>query len=161
MPKTGLLTITRRIFCAACFALAVAWPSEGAQAGGDSTDKQRVVAVGRERIECGRREVRVLRGDQPVVLPRFTELLVATAVEREADLEKLSGQHVAIVKSLKMRDQWEVHVNVVWGGTEFALPENVFEVKRVVSSSAEAPVEVHVNGKSYRLRPGQVVLVLG
>ncbi len=161
MPKTGLHKITSGIFCAACFALAVAWPLQGALAKDDSTDKQRVVAMGSERIECGKHQVRVLRGNQPVELPRFTELLVATAVGREADLEKLSGQRVAIVNSLKVRDQWEVHSNIVWGGREFVLPENVFEVKKVVSSSAEASVEIHVNGKTYRLRPGQAILVLG
>lgn len=161
MPRTGLRMMVGGICCGVCLALASVWPSQGAQAGVDSTDKQRVVAIGSERIDCGRRQVRVLRGDRPVDLPRFTELLVAKSVEQEASLEKLSGRHVAIVKSLKMRDQWEVHVNVVWGGREFALPENVFEVKKVVTPSAETPVEIRVNGKSYRLRPGQAVLVLG
>ena len=162
MSKVGLRRMASATFCATCFALAAAWPSQGTQANDDFLDKQRVVAVGSERIECGRREVRILRGNQPLELPRFRELLVANAVGHEASLAKFSGRRVAIVKSLKMRDQWEVYANAVWRGKEgLSLAENVFELKKVVSSSDKAPIEVHVDGRTLRLKPGQILLVLG
>ena len=100
----------------------------------------------------------VPHGNQSVELPRFRELLVAKAVGHETTLKKLSGRRVAIVKSLKKRGQWEVYANVVDG---LSLAENVFELKKVVSSSDKTPVEVHVNGTTLRLKPGQILLVLG
>ena len=158
MPRAGFRVIAKSVLCVACFALAATWPSQGTQARDDQLDTQRVVAVGSERIERGRREVRILHGNQSVELPRFRELLVAKAVGHETTLKKLSGRRVAIVKSLKKRGQWEVYANVVDG---LSLAENVFELKKVVSSSDKTPVEVHVNGTTLRLKPGQILLVLG
>jgi hypothetical protein len=160
MPGTGLGIIARVICSATCIAVAAAWPSHGAQVYDDSKDNHRVVAIGIERIDRGTRQVRVFRGNEPVELPRFTELLVAKPVKGESTLEKLSSGRVAIVNSLKVRGQWEVYANAV-GMAELALAGNVFKVKRVIPSSTESPVEVRVNGETHHLKPGQVLIVLG
>lgn len=117
-----------------------------------------VVALATERIDRDCREVRVYSARRPLELPRFYELLVARAEQDGSELEKLTGRYVTIVLSMKLADTWEVYTNAAWGP---ALAGNVFRVKRVLTSSKQAPLEVRVNGTLYRLEPGQILIVLG
>ena len=160
MPRPGFRMLAKVIFCTMCVALAGTWPSQGNQSRGDQREAQRIVAVGSERIERGRHEVRILRGNQPVDLPRFRELLVANVVGPEAGLESFYGRQVTIVRSLKGPGRWEVYLNAVAVGG-LLLAENVYELKKVISSPEKAPIEVYADGKALRLGPGQVLLVLG
>lgn len=153
-------TVAGVTFSAACLTLTAAWCLEHPQTKKDSPPPPHLVAIATERIERRQQEVQVFRGNERVKLPRFTELLVARAADGADELDRLPDQHVAVVKSLKQAGRWEVHANVTSMG-ELTLPENIFAVKMVIVSSGRAPVEVHVNGKTLRLEPGQVILILG
>jgi hypothetical protein len=157
-----VLALVAATVCTICAGTAAAWPSQENPTKDEATLAQHLVAIATERIVRDKQDVRVLVGKQSVELPRFSELLVATSTASEKSLNSLTGRRVAIVKSLKEQGQWEVHANVVWSGRgELALADNIFKVKKVVASSAEAAVEVHVNGKVHSLKPGQILLVLG
>jgi len=117
------------------------------------------VAVATERIQRNERQIRVRRAKRFVRLPYFIELLVATPVGGQVPVDSLVGEKVALVRSDKHRDNWEVRRDIVWGMLD--LPENVFVVKQVFTSTAKDPIEVIVNSKIHRLNAGQILILLG
>jgi hypothetical protein len=119
-----------------------------------------LVALATERIDRDCREVRVFSARRPVELPRFHELLVARAGQEELELDKLTGHYVTIVPSRKVADLWEVYADTGWGVGP-TLAGNVFCVKKILPSTSAKPLEVHVNGELYRLKSGEVLIVLG
>jgi hypothetical protein len=46
-------------------------------------------------------------------------------------------------------------------GDTLALPENVFRIQKVLSSTVKDQVKVQIDGRVYRLEPGEVLLLLG
>jgi hypothetical protein len=121
-----------------------------------------LVAEVRQRVETDRLEVRVYQRKKPVQLAGFMELFVVTPLPgpRKA-LENLTQKSVAIFRSEKKPDRWEVYQDV-WIGTghEQTLAGNVFKVKQVLISSARSPVELRLDGQTIRLEPGDALLVL-
>src|ERR1039457_3191832 len=95
-----------------------------------------LIAVVTQRIETDRLEVRVYQGKRRVQLTPFTELFVVTPVPRQPKIiENLASRSVAIVRSEKKPDRWEVYEDV-WAGTggkgdsrNLTLADNVFKVK--------------------------------
>ena len=117
-------------------------------------EPSRLVALAARRMERGQHEVRVFRGKQALEPPAFLELLVARPVDASANLSALRGEKVALVRSLKNREQWEVHSSVGWDVLD--LPANIFVVKEAVAGSGKQPLEVRVNGEVYRLQKGEI-----
>jgi hypothetical protein len=129
--------------------------------------------------------VRVYQGKQLVQLAHFTELFVVTPLGgRSQTFESLVGRSVAIVRSAKRRDLWEVYVlstEAIFGrqgrllegfyepvqqhvplkfGQELTLPENIFKIKQVFISSRQHPVEIKLDEQIIYLKLGDALVVL-
>jgi hypothetical protein len=121
------------------------------------------VAQVKERIEMDRFEVRVYQGKKLVQLPRFMELYVVTPLPGSPNpIENLAKKSVAIFRSEKNPERWEVYQDV-WAGTggdALTLADNVFKVKQVLISSPQSPIELRLDEKVVQLKPGDVLLVL-
>jgi hypothetical protein len=123
-----------------------------------------LIAEVRQRIDTDRLEVRLYQGKKLVQLARFTELFIVTPLPRPSKaIEDLTNRSVAIVRSEKYPDRWEVYQDV-WVGTGGAemltLADNVFKVKQVVISSSQSPLELRLDEKILRIKPGDALLVL-
>jgi hypothetical protein len=120
------------------------------------------VAQVRERIERDRLEIRVYQGKQLVQLASFLELCIVEPISGPVKaIENLAHRSVAIVRSDKNPDRWEVYQDV-WagGGRELTLADNVFRVKQVLISSPRNPIELRLDEKVVNVEPGEAVLVL-
>jgi hypothetical protein len=120
------------------------------------------VAEVRQRIETDRLEVRVYQRKKLVQLAGFMELFVVTPLPGPPEtMENLAKRSVAIVRSEKNHDRWEVYQDVWAGvGKELTLADNVFKVKQVFISSQRSPIELRLDGQTVRLKPGDALLVL-
>ena len=153
--------------------------------GASTSSTSILVAEVNQRIETDRLQVRVYQGKQLVQLARFTELFVVTPLGGGSQtIESLIGSSVAIVRSAKRRDRWEVYVlrsvavlgrqgRLLEGfyepvqqhvpiriGQELMLAENVFKVKQVFVSSRRRPVEIKLDGQVIYLKSGDALVVL-
>jgi hypothetical protein len=120
------------------------------------------IAVVTQRIETDRLEIRVYRGRKLVRLTPFMELFVVTPLPGQPKtIENLANRSVAIVRSEKKSDRWEVYLDV-WAGSgrEMTLADNVFKVKQVFISSPQSPIELRLDEKIMGLKPGDALLVL-
>jgi hypothetical protein len=120
------------------------------------------VATSTQRMDRDGAEVRVYRGRQRVELfPGFHELVTATSADHQKGigLDGLAGKSVILVPSEKRANQWDIFTGV--GGTgDRVLADNIFKVRQVLLSSQENPIEVRIDGRIHRLKPGQALLVM-
>ena len=122
------------------------------------------IAEVRQRIDTDRLEVRLYQGKKLVQLARFTELFIVTPLPKPSNaIDNLTNRSVAIVRSEKDPDRWEVYQDV-WVGTGGAdmltLAGNVFKVKQVIISSSQSPLELRLDEKIVQIKPGDALLVL-
>jgi hypothetical protein len=100
-------------------------------------------------------------------------------------IESLVGRSVAIVRSAKRRDIWQVYVlsSVAVFGRQgrllegfyepvqqhvptrmyqnpLTLPENIFKIKQVFVSTRQRPVEIKLDGQVIYLKSGDALVVL-
>jgi hypothetical protein len=95
-------------------------------------------------------------------LPWFTELAIATPIDRHVRWESLPGSSVGLIPTRKNAKEWELYTNVVGvGGDAMTLADNVFRLKKVIVCTPQHAVELRMDGWTYRLKSGQVLLVLG
>lgn len=121
-----------------------------------------LIAVVTQRIETDRLEVRVYQRKKLVQLTPFMKLFVVTPLPGQPKtIENLANRSVAIVRSEKKSDRWEVYQDD-WAGTgrEMTLADNVFKVKQVFISSPQSPIELRLDEKVVGLKPGDALLVL-
>ncbi len=118
----------------------------------------RLIARATQRIERDQSEILVYRGHSPVKLPRFQELVVVRRGSN-ANIEELLRKSVALVRA-EHSEEWEVYTDLMWRG-ELTLPENVFIIRQVLTSSPEHPIQLRIDGRLLQLKPGEVLLVLG
>jgi hypothetical protein len=137
------------------------------------------VATTTQRIDRDHMEIRVFQGGKPVELSRdFHELVTATPADHHKALDGLAGKTVAVIPSEKrynaagaagvsenllpwriQADHWDIFTGV--GGVgEQTLADNIFKVRQALLCSRKNPIEIHLNGQVYHLKPGQVLLVL-
>ena len=95
---------------------------------------------------------------------RAPALLRRRLTDDKTDPEKLTGETISLSRSTTDRAQW----NVFRGGASGAsaddaltMAENVFRIQKVLLSTAEGRVKVQIDGRVYRLEPGEVLLLLG
>jgi hypothetical protein len=123
------------------------------------------VATGRERIAPGKQTVVIHRGSENVPLDNyFAELVIARMTDDKSDPEKLMHKAVLLVRGTKDRDEWSVFLGRGLLGPAREPPsliENSFRVQKVLSSTVREQVSVQIDGSSYSLKPGEVLLVLG
>jgi len=119
------------------------------------------IAIATQRISRDKRTIEIFRGNQTVVIDYFTELVTATMTDNKGQAERLAGKTISLEGYPKKRDQWNVFLEGGWDVQPLALPENVFRVQAVLSSTAKNQVKVQVDGQVYQLRPGEVLLLLG
>jgi len=119
-----------------------------------------IIGTTSERIDRDRLDVRVYQSGQAVELPpRFRELIAATPADHRMQLNNTTGKGVTLVPSEKGAGRWDIYLGV--GGVhELCLAGNIFVVKQVLVSSRKSPIEVRVDAKIHRLRPGQALLVI-
>ena len=163
MPASGFPSKFLLGSCAASLSLisGMMWVEENRAKTREELPSSPAVAIAVERIECNRYDIGVFRGSERVGLPRFTELLVAKGTRNAPNLETLVDRPVALVRVARNPNEWEVHANPVWRVDVLTLPENIFKVKEVLPSSLKTPIVVQVDGKTYHLKPGQVLFFLG
>lgn len=123
----------------------------------------RLIARATKRIERDRMEVRVYQSGQLLEMPRFDELVIVTPVEGPTAVDTLVRKSVALVRSERRNEEWDVYTNVVRRsrGDDLFLLGNVFIIRKVVVASRKHPVEVRVDGALHRLKPGETLLILG
>jgi hypothetical protein len=126
------------------------------------------------RIACDRLEIRVLQGGRTVELQDFVELAVARPAGRGITLKRLASQRVLLVSSQQQKGEWDVYAegaqpsgtlrpvtfHPFLDGGVLALPQNVYVVRQVLTSSRLRPVQVFAEGQHTFLKPGEVLLVL-
>lgn len=123
----------------------------------------RLIARATERIDHNSSEILVYENHTPVKLPSFEELVVATRLDHGGAFDDFVRKSVALVRSEKQKDAWDVYTDLMWRGRvgEFILPENVFIVRQVLVSSSDHPIRLRVDGRLHNLKPGEALLVLG
>jgi hypothetical protein len=129
---------------------------------------QRLATVTR-RIARDRLSVVVYQGGKRVQLPRFHELVIVKPMGPVESLDRLVQTHVILAPSNKRHGEWDVYgepaddaylVITVSQMDPLTLPDNVYRVRGVIVSSRKNPVEVHAGKALYKLKPGEVLLVL-
>ena len=136
----------------------------------------RRIAIGRERISREKQTIAISRGSQDVVAKYFTELMIAKIVDdfslraRKPDPQSLNGLTVCLARDATFPDLWNIFPGLdakllprrgASDGEALILTENVFRIHQVVLSTEKDPVKVQVDGRVYRLEPGEVLLFLG
>ena len=142
-------------------------------------DGAEFVATTTQRIDRDHVEIRVFQGGKPVELsPNFHELVTATPADHHTTLDGLTGKTVTVIPSEKrynaagaagvnenllpwriQADHWDIFTGV--GGVgEQTLAGNIFKVWQVLVCSRKNPIEIHLDGQVYHLKPGQALLVL-
>jgi hypothetical protein len=99
-----------------------------------------------------------------VPLDYFAELVIARMTDDKSDPEKLIGKTVLLVRNTKDGDEWSLFVGKAAlgpAGDAMSLPENVFRVEKVLSSTVNEQVRVQIDGSRYSLKQGEALLVLG
>jgi len=119
------------------------------------------IATGTQRISRENQTIAIFRGSQNVAVDYFTELVIARMTDDKTDPEKLSGETVSPSRRTKERGKWLVFRGGASDGDTLALPENVFRIQKVLSSTVKDQVKVQIDGRVYRLEPGEVLLLLG
>jgi len=116
-----------------------------------------------ERIEHDRQDIRVYEASRPLDLPWFSEIAIAVPGDRRASLNFLQGSSVGLVRDDKSVNEWALYSNVVAGGDAegLSLADNVFRVRKVILCTSRHAIELRMGGWVYRVKPGQVLLVLG
>jgi hypothetical protein len=77
-------------------------------------------------------------------------------------LNFLQGSSVGLVRDEKSVNEWALYSNVVGVGDRgLTLADNVFRVRKVILCTSRHAIELHMGGWVYRVKPGQVLLVLG
>jgi len=84
---------------------------------------------------------------------------VVSSLEPDTEVARYVGGHLVVIRSQQRPDGWELHRKVAWD--PLTLPGNVFVVKQVLVSSSKRPIEVRKNGQVRRLKPREVLIVLG
>jgi len=142
--------------------VAVVPPRPSSTAKTDQAPSMIRVATIVERIERDRKDIRVYEASQPVNLPWFSELAIAVPGDRHASLNFLQGSSVGLVRDEKSVNEWALYSNVVGVGDRgLTLADNVFRVRKVILCTSRHAIELHMGGWVYRVKPGQVLLVLG
>jgi len=116
-----------------------------------------------ERIEHDRQDIRVYEASRPLNLPWFSEIAIAVPGDRRASLNFLQGSSVGLVRDEKSVNEWALYSNVVAMGDRdgLTLADNVFRVRKVILCTSRHAIELRMGGWVYRVKPGQVLLVLG
>ena len=150
-----------------CQTLAVAQSLPAPAAQSETGPSMLRVATIVDRIERDRHDIRVYEASRPIELPWYTEMAIAVPRDRRASLESLQGGSVGLVPNDKSGNEWALYSNVVGmgGGREgkdgLTLADNVFRVRKVIPCTPRHTLELRMGGWVYRVKPGQVLLVLG
>jgi hypothetical protein len=128
---------------------------------GQATSTIRVATIV-DRIERDRQDIHVYESSLPIDLPWFSELAIAVPGDRHVPLDCLQGNSVILVRDDKSVNEWALYSNLVaQGDGGLPLADNVFRVRKVILCTSRHAIELHMGGWVYRLKPGQVLLVLG
>jgi hypothetical protein len=142
--------------------VAVVPPRPSSTAKTDQASSMIRVATIVERIEHDRKDIRVYEASRPLDLPWFSELAIAVPGDRRASLNFLQGSSVGLVRDDKSVNEWALYSNVAaMGDRDRTLAENVFRVRMVILCTSRHAIELRMGGWVYRVKPGQVLLVLG
>jgi hypothetical protein len=119
------------------------------------------IATGKHRISRDSQTIAILQGNQNVKVDYFTELVIGTMIAEKIVPGKLEGDTVSVTRDAKQRDRWIIFRGGASDGDTLTMPENVFRVQKVLISTTQNPVKIQMNGRVYRLQPGEMLLLLG
>ena len=119
------------------------------------------IATGKHRISRELRTIAIFQGNQNITVDYFTELVIGTMTAEKAVREKLEGNTISLTRDAKQKDRWIIFRGGASDGETLTMAENVFRVQKVLTSTAQNPVKIQINGKVYRLQPGEILLLLG
>ncbi len=119
------------------------------------------IATGRQRISRELQTIAIFQGSQNITVDYFTELVIGTVLPFQQSREKLEGNTISLTRDAKQKDRWIIFRGGASDGETLTMPENVFRVQKAFTSTAQNPVKIQMNGRVYRLQPGEILLLLG
>ena len=119
------------------------------------------IATGNQRISRDSQTATIFQGNQIIKIDYFTEVVIGTMNAEKPVSETLEGDTVSLTRDAKQKDRWIVFRGGASDGDSLIMAENVFRVQRVLTSTAQNPVKIQLNGRVYRLQPGEILLLLG
>ena len=119
------------------------------------------IATGNQRISRDPQTAVVFQGNRIIRIDYFTEVVIGTMNAEKPVSETLEGDTVSLTRDAKQKDRWIVFRGGASDGDSLIMAENVFRVQRVLTSTAQNPVKIQLNGRVYRLQPGEILLLLG
>lgn len=115
-----------------------------------------------DRLARDRQDIHVYEASRPLDLPWFSELVIAVPNDHHVPLDFVEGTMVGLVRDDKSVNEWALYSNMVgMANRELTLADNVFRVRKVIISTPGHAIELRMGGWVYRVKPGQVLLVLG
>lgn len=159
-PNKPQLAVALLLALGQSAAVAQLRPSFAAQC--DKTSMIRVATI-IDRIEHDRQDIHLYEAGRPLDLPWFSEIAIAIPGDHHVPLDCLQGSSVGLVRDDKSVNEWALYSNMVGIGDRDALTlaDNVFKVRKVVPCTSAHAIELRMGGWVYRVKPGQVLLVLG
>jgi hypothetical protein len=119
------------------------------------------IGAGKLRISRESQAIAISQGNQNITVDYFTELVIGTTFAEKVVPEKLEGNTISLARDAKQKDRWIIFRGGASDGETLTMAENVFRVQKVLTSTAENPVKIQINGRVYRLQPGEILLLLG
>jgi len=119
------------------------------------------ILTGKYRLFRDSQTISISQGDQKITVEYFTELVVGNIIAQKLDPEKLEGDAITVMRDPKQKDRWTIFRGGPSGGKTFTMPDNVFKVRKALTSTVQKPVKIQMDGRVYRLQPGEVLLLLG
>lgn len=119
------------------------------------------IAIGKQRICREKQTVEISEGSETITVDYFTELVIATIDDGKITPDKLVGETVCLIRDAKQKEKWVIFRGGASDGETMAMPENVFRIERAFASTRGKQVKIRVGQQDYRLRPGEVLFLLG
>jgi len=117
--------------------------------------------TGKYRLLRDSQTIVISQGQQKITVEYFTDLVVGNIIAEKLIPETLEGNAITVMRDPKQKDRWTVCLGGPSGGEDFIMADNVFKVRKALISTVQKPVKIQLDGKVYRLQPGEVLLLLG
>jgi hypothetical protein len=129
------------------------------------TQSESMIRVGTivDRIEHDRQDIQVYEASRSIDLPWFSELAIAVPEAGRVALDCLQGSSIGLIRDDKPVKEWALYSNMLGMADRdgLTLADNVFKVRKVIPCTSGHAIELRMGGWVYRIKPGQVLLVLG
>ncbi len=161
-PWTAILLVSLLVFCDCGDATSRGIQEQNAlQSTSQVQATLQPIATGKHRISRELQTIAIFQGNQNITVDYFTELVIGTMTAKNAEPEKLEGNTISLTRDAKQKGRWIIFRGGASDGDTLTMAENEFRVQKVLTSTAHSPVKIEINGRVYRLQPGEILLLLG